>query len=191
MGWILPNSILLTYPLEFYKSQIILHTGIRTGELRLATFSEVDYQNSLWTIPKEHTKQDEVMRIHLTEPVKTMFRELQAASTCKYVLSAKENEPIGLKALSRAINRIQERVGVPHWTAHDLRRSFCTQLGETLHVDPVVIEKCLGHKMPKIMATYNKNEMLPQRKYALTRWSKYLENLLQDNVIPISLQKCS
>ncbi len=171
--------------------KIILHTGIRTGELRLATFSEVDYQNSLWTIPKEHTKQDEVMRIHLTEPVKTMFRELQAASTCKYVLSAKENEPIGLKALSRAINRIQERVGVPHWTAHDLRRSFCTQLGETLHVDPVVIEKCLGHKMPKIMATYNKNEMLPQRKYALTRWSKYLENLLQDNVIPISLQKCS
>ena len=165
--------------------KIMLHTGIRTGELRLATFSELDYQNSLWTIPKEHTKQGEVMRIHLTEPVKTMFKELQAASTCKYVLSAKESEPISLKALSRAINRIQERVGIPHWTAHDLRRSFCTQLGETLHVDPVVIEKCLGHKMPKIMATYNKNEMLPQRKEALTRWSQYLDTLLQNNVISI------
>ena len=165
--------------------KIMLHTGIRTGELRLATFSELDYQNSLWTIPKEHTKQGEVMRIHLTEPVKTMFKELQAASTCKYVLSAKESEPISLKALSRAINRIQERVGIPHWTAHDLRRSFCTQLGETLHVDPVVVEKCLGHKMPKIMATYNKNEMLPQRKEALTRWSQYLDTLLQNNVISI------
>ena len=165
--------------------KIILHTGIRTGELRLATFSEVDYQNSLWTIPKEHTKQDEVMRIHLTEPVKAMFKELQAVSACKYVLSAKGGEPISLKALSRAINRIQERVGIPHWTAHDLRRSFCTQLGETLHIDPVVIEKCLGHKMPKIMATYNKNEMLPQRKEALTRWSQYLENLLHDNVVPL------
>jgi integrase len=166
--------------------KIILHTGIRTGELRLATFSEVDYQNSLWTIPKEHTKQGEVMRIHLTEPVKAMFKELLAVSTCKYILSAKGGEPINLKALSRAINRIQERVGIPHWTAHDLRRSFCTQLGETLHIDPVVIEKCLGHKMPKIMATYNKNEMLPQRKDALTRWSQYIEGLLEDNVIPIS-----
>ncbi len=171
--------------------KIILHTGIRTGELRLATWYEIDYQNSLWTIPKEHTKQGEVMRIHLTEPVKTMFKELQAASTCKYVLSAKESEPISLKALSRAINRIQDRVGLPHWTAHDLRRSFCTQLGATLHVDPVVIEKCLGHKMPKIMATYNKNEMLPQRREALNQWSKFLEDILKDNVISISLKKCS
>ena len=171
--------------------KIILHTGIRTGELRLATFSEVDYQNSLWTIPKEHTKQGEVMRIHLTEPVKAMFRELLTVSTCKYVLSAKKGEPISLKALSRAINRIQERVGFPHWTAHDLRRSFCTQLGETLLVDPVVIEKCLGHKMPKIMATYNKNEMLPQRKEALTQWSQYLENLLQKNVAPIQFKPIS
>lgn len=125
------------------------------------------------------------MRIHLTEPVKTMFKELQTVSTCKYVLSAKEGEPISLKALSRAINRIQERVGVPHWTAHDLRRSFCTQLGETLHIDPVV------NKMPKIMATYNKNEMLTQRKEALTRWSQYLDGLLGENVIPFQYKKAA
>ena len=131
------------------------------------------------------------MRIHLTEPVKTMFQELQSVSNSEFILSAKANQPLSPKALSRAINRIQERVSIPHWTAHDLRRSFCTQLGETLHVDPVVIEKCLGHKMPKIMATYNKNEMLPQRKYALTRWSDYLECLLQENVIPNTLSKCS
>lgn len=165
--------------------KIILHTGIRSGELRLATWSEIDYQNSLWTIPKEHTKQDEIMRIHLTEPVKIMFRELQYGSKSDFILSAKGDVPLSPKALSRAINRIQERVGIPHWTAHDLRRSFCTQLGETLHIDPVVIEKCLGHKMPKIMATYNRNEMLHQRKEALARWSQYLEGLLVENVIPI------
>ena len=90
------------------------------------------------------------------------------------------------KALSRAINRIQERVGIPHWTAHDLRRSFCTQLGEALHIDPVVIEK-----MPKIMATYNRNEMLVQRKEALTKWSHYLESLRQDNVVPMQARKTS
>ncbi|WP_412754404.1 tyrosine-type recombinase/integrase [Legionella donaldsonii] len=171
--------------------KIILHTGVRSGELRLATFDQISFDNSLWTIPKENTKQGEIMRIHLTDPVKKMFKELQSDSTCQYVLSAKGNKPLSPKALSRSINRIQERLGIPHWTAHDLRRSFCTQLGEILHIDPVVIEKCLGHKMPKIMATYNRNEMLPQRKEALTKWSEYLENLLQDNVIPIPLNKCS
>lgn len=79
--------------------------------------------------------------------------------------------------MPRAVIRIQSRVGIPHWTAHDLKQPFATQLGEALHVDPVVIEKCLGHKMPKIMATYNKNEMLPQSKEALERWSQHLESL--------------
>ena len=169
--------------------KIILHTGIRSGELRLATWSEIDYQNSLWTIPKEHTKQDEIMRIHLTEPVKAMFKELQSASKSNFVLSAKQDAPLSPKALSRAINRIQERVGILHWTAHDLRRSFCTQLGETLHIDPVVIEKCLGHKMPKIMATYNRNEMLHQRKEALYKWSQYLNALLEPNVVSIGTNR--
>lgn len=37
-------------------------------------------------------------------------------------------------------------------------------------------------------AVYGLN--LPQRKEALIQWSEYLENLLQDNVIPITLNKC-
>ncbi|HDO8003177.1 tyrosine-type recombinase/integrase [Legionella pneumophila serogroup 1] len=166
--------------------KIILHTGIRSGELRLATWAEIDFENSLWTIPKEHTKQNEIMRIHLTEPVKEYFKELELASKSHFILSVRDGAPLSSKALSRAINRIQERVGIPHWTAHDLRRTFATQLGETLHVDPVVIEKCLGHKMPKIMGTYNRNEMLAQRQEALDKWGEYLCRLFVENVIPFN-----
>jgi hypothetical protein len=53
------------------------------------------------------------MHIHLTELVKGMFHELRLDSNCQYVLSAKDNEPLSPKALSRSINRIQERVGIP------------------------------------------------------------------------------
>ncbi|HDV6747767.1 tyrosine-type recombinase/integrase [Legionella pneumophila serogroup 1] len=166
--------------------KIILHTGIRSGELRLATWAEIDFENSLWTIPKEHTKQNETMRIHLTEPVKEFFKELEVASKSHFILSVRDGASLSSKALSRAIYRIQERVGIPRWTAHDLRRTFATQLGETLHVDPVVIEKCLGHKMPKIMATYNRNEMLPQRMEALEKWSKYLKHLVSHNIVSIN-----
>ena len=88
------------------------------------------------------------------------------------------NQPLTDKALPKAVKRIQDRVGIPEWTPHDLRRTFATQLGETLHVDPVVIEKCLGHKMPKIMATYNKNEMLHQRKEVLNQWGECIARLV-------------
>ncbi|KTD74829.1 phage-related integrase [Legionella waltersii] len=121
------------------------------------------------------------MRIHLTELTKKVLRELKAHSNSEYVITGADDQNIlSDRAMPRAVIRIQSRVGIPHWTAHDLRRTFATQLGEALHVDPVVIEKCLGHKMPKIMATYNKNEMLPQRKEALERWNQQIESFSHD-----------
>lgn len=160
--------------------KIILLTGVRTAELRLATFNEFDFEQSLWTIPAEHSKTDSVMKIHLSPQVKNLLIELKKASRSHYVLSGvKANTPLTENALPRAIRRIEDRLGIPSWTAHDLRRTFATQLGETLHIEPVVIEKCLGHKMPRIMATYNKNEMLLQRKEALNQWAQFVEDLLQ------------
>jgi integrase len=160
--------------------KIILLTGVRTAELRLAQWNEFDLKQSVWTIPASHTKSGMMMKVHLSSQAKALLKELKNHSASCYVIpGSKDDQPLTDKALPRAVNRIQERVGIPQWTAHDLRRTFATQLGEALHIDPVVIEKCLGHKMPKIMATYNKNEMLLQRKEALDQWAQCVERLIQ------------
>lgn len=171
--------------------KIMLLTGVRTAELRLAQWSEFDFEQSLWTIPAAHVKAGMVMKIHLSPQVKALLAQLKAIGASSCVLPGADNQSsLTENALPRAIKRIQQRLGIPPWTAHDLRRTFATQLGEALHIDPVVIEKCLGHKMPRIMATYNKNEMLPQRKEALNLWSEFIENLVEENVIPIAFKKC-
>jgi len=162
--------------------KIIVLTGVRTAEIRLARWHDVDFERSLWTIPPENTKGGETIKIHLTDLTKKVFQALQPALSSFVLPGLDLNKPLDENALPRAIRRIQERVGIPSWTAHDLRRTFATQLGETLNVDPVVVEKCLGHKMPRIMATYNKNEMLPQRKEALEGWGQYIERLIYGNV---------
>lgn len=167
--------------------KIMLLTGVRTSELRLATWDEFDFEQSLWTIPAKNSKGGIVHRVYLSQQTKALLLELKASTKSRYALCG-ENKNVCLSenALARAIARIQKRVGIPRWTAHDTRRSFATHLGETLRVDPVVIEKCLGHKMPRIMATYNKNEMLPERCDALNLWGKYIENLVTNmNVIPL------
>ncbi|MCC5791465.1 MAG: tyrosine-type recombinase/integrase [Legionellaceae bacterium] len=162
--------------------KIIILTGVRTAEIRLATWDEFDFDNALWTIPPENTKGGVAVKIHLSAPVLLILRELKDAGTTKYVMPGMvPNKPLDENALPRAIRRSHERIGIPVWTAHDLRRTFATQLGETLHIDPVVIEKCLGHKMPRIMATYNKNEMLPQRQEALEKWAECVQNLAQQD----------
>lgn len=159
--------------------KIMILTGVRTSEIRLAQWTGFDFENSLWTIPPEHTKGAITVKIHLTPLVKSILTEFKSINDSPFVLAGLvPNHPLDQNALPRAIKRIQDKVGIPEWTAHDLRRTFATQLGEALHVDPVVVEKCLGHKMPRIMATYNKNEMLPQRKEALETWAKKIEEII-------------
>jgi len=161
--------------------KIILLTGVRSGELRLAKLSEFNFEQSLWTIPAEHSKTGLVMKIHLCPLVKYLLLEIKQQIKSEYALPSTDGtSPLSDKSLPKAVRRIQDRLEIPQWTPHDLRRTFATQLGEMLHIDPVVIEKCLGHKMPKIMATYNKNEMLPQRKEALNLWGQYIQDLVNN-----------
>ena len=164
--------------------KVILLTGVRTAELRLATIGEFDMDNSLWKIPAEHCKGGETLKIHLSDQVKNIISMLSKECDNGHVIYGESpHQPLSENAISRAIARIQERIGIPKWTAHDLRRTFATHLGETLRIDPVVIEKCLGHKMPRIMATYNKNEMLHERKEALIRWSHHITSYISSNNI--------
>lgn len=159
--------------------KIIILTGVRTAEIRLARWNDFDFENSLWTIPPEHTKGAITVKIHIAELTKSILTKLKITKDSPFVLPGLvENQPLDKNAFPRAIRRIQDKVGIPEWTTHDLRRTFATQLGERLNVDPIVIEKCLGHKMPRIMATYNKNEMLPQRKEALDSWAQCIENFI-------------
>lgn len=161
--------------------KIIILTGVRTAEIRLAKWEHIDHVRSLWIIPAQNHKGAMILKIHLTTLAKSLFQTLKIQNNAEdFILPGFiANNPLEENALPRAIRRIQDKIGIPEWTAHDLRRTFATQLGETLDIDPVVIEKCLGHKMPKIMATYNKNEMLPQRKVALEQWSSLIEDLVQ------------
>lgn len=170
--------------------KIILLTGVRTGEIREAKWSEFDFRNALWTIPAARTKTNIVMRIHLCELTQHVLLELKNTYPTEFVICGADGQSaLSDRALPKAVLRFQERLGIEQWTPHDLRRTFATQLGESLQVDPVVIEKCLGHKMPKIMATYNKNEMLPQRKEVLEQWGRLIESLIfnKDDIdFPIS-----
>ncbi|MDX2506352.1 MAG: site-specific integrase [Gammaproteobacteria bacterium] len=161
--------------------KILLLTGVRSGELRLTEWDEINTEELLWIIPKHKTKTGIQHKVHLTELVISIFAKLKEHSDIigsNYVIPSSKtqkdsdgktinNKPLIDRALARAIARIQERAGIDKWTPHDLRRSFATQQGQLLKTSPVVIEKLLGHKMPKIMQTYNRDEMLDDRKWLL------------------------
>lgn len=146
--------------------KLLILTGARSGELRTALFdTEVDMKNKLWTIPASKTKSNKKHEVPLNGITIDLFEQLKEINNEK-VLN------IEAKAMARAIGRVQERIGIPKWTAHDLRRSFATGLSTNLNIDIVTIEKCLGHALPGILSVYQKDDMLDKRRDALEQWAE-------------------
>jgi integrase len=78
------------------------------------------------------------------------------------------------KSKSRLDERIAKAAGpIPHWTHHDLRRSFCSHANE-IGVEPHIIEQILGHTIPGVASRYNYASYINQRRAALQRWSDTL-----------------
>src|SRR5262249_53275741 len=48
-------------------------------------------------------------------------------------------------AIAKTITRGQERFGIPHWTAHDLRRTAISEM-EQLGVAPIVLGHIANHR---------------------------------------------
>jgi integrase len=98
---------------------------------------------------------------------------------------------LGDTALARTVRELflSEKIAMPHWTPHDLRRTARSYWSEKLGVPWDLSERLLGHALPKVARTYDALPYLEQRRAALEKWAAYLERLVapaKSNVLPIS-----
>lgn len=193
--------------------KILLLTGQRVGEICNAEWSEIDFENKIWTIPEEKSKNGEQNRIPLHEMALGCFRELDSFAVyynpepkhSRYVCQSPQvrkqikgdrkskniiNEaPIVYTAVNRAVKRHQDYFKIEKWVPHDLRRTVATQLNE-LGVLPHVVEKILNHKMQGVMAVYNKAEYWQERVDALKLWQEKIRQIISvENVIAINRKR--
>jgi len=89
---------------------------------------------------------------------------------------ADPNDP---KYITRSVARCLKRFkkhGVGAFTPHDLRRTGRTGLAKPgVRVD--IAERVLNHARERIEATYDVHEYVDEKRDALERWAKYLEDL--------------
>jgi hypothetical protein len=99
-----------------------------------------------------------------------------------------------LDAAMLAAAREEGHAVIQPWTLHDLRRTFVTGMVE-LHVPPHVVELVVNHisgTRAGVAGTYNRSELLPERKAALERWATHVRGLVvpwPDSVVTLSSRK--
>ena len=180
--------------------KILLLTGVRSGELRLARFEHIDFDNATWKIPASNTKNAKAWTVPLSPLVLELFRKLhKAAEGSAWVLPSFMGDltgktPITDKALARAVKRLfslntpdgAKLLPIAEFTPHDFRRTVRSHLSR-LGTDPLIAEKCLNHSLGKLDKIYNKHTYLNERRKALETWAAEIELAVRSrgNVITI------
>jgi integrase len=72
---------------------------------------------------------------------------------------------------------IVNRVGVEHFTPHDLRRTFVTGLSR-IRVPYEVRERIVNHSPIKLEKTYNQHDFDAEKMIAMQRWAAELQRIL-------------
>jgi integrase len=179
--------------------KLLLLTGVRSGELRLAQWREVDFNAGTWTIPVDHQKNRNRVKnpqpfvIPMSDTIEILFGRLHTITgAAEYVLASPVDpeHPIDRCSLKNSVGRIiksenksREKEGLPridHFVPHDLRRTMRTLITEKCAVQPHIAELCLGHSLGGIFRTYDTGGYLNERLDALQQWSDYIDKVVND-----------
>lgn len=150
--------------------------GCRHGEVRISSWSEWDFNNWTWTVPKSHSKNGmEIVRpvphrlrqwiTDLHEETKRDKYILGKFCSCSTVSAQGCTNWLSLKHTQR-------------WSLHDLRRTISTRLND-MGVDFIVVEQLLGHAIKGVAGIYNRSQYLEQKLHALDKWCDFLDGLYE------------
>ncbi|MEH0164872.1 tyrosine-type recombinase/integrase [Roseateles microcysteis] len=175
-----------TLPTLRLALKFMLLTLVRKSEFIHATWDEVDFQNAVWSIPKEKMKAGRPHNVYLSQQaldILVAFKTCFGASTHLHPGRYETTLPISAATLNRVIDATVTLIrsrgkDFEPFTVHDLRRSASTLLHEA-GFNSDWIEKCLAHEQKGVRAVYNRAEYAEQRRSMLQSWADMLDDWIQ------------
>jgi integrase len=167
----------LDAPFHAAALKLMLLTGARRGEVSGMRREEL-HADGTWHLPATRTKNH---RPHVV-PLPPLTLEILAAVPRvegDFVFTLTGKAPItGWSKIKKELDRLMP--GLPPWRLHDLRRTCATEMVE-LGILPHVVEAVLNHisgAKAGVAGTYNRSELMPERKAALLRWAQHVAGLV-------------
>lgn len=171
-------------PVTRLALKILAHVFLRPGELRFATWAEIDFEKALWTIPAERTKMRRLHFVPLSSAVIELLRETQELTgPSGYVFPASHSRrlPMSENTLNAALRRMSFKK--EEATAHGFRATASTFLNESGLWSPDAIERALAHAPASaVRAAYHRGQHWDERVRMAQWWSEFLQNLQAEPV---------
>lgn len=152
--------------------QFAVHTAARSGEVRGATWAEIDLGSALWTIPGERMKMGVEHVVPLSASATALLKQAAAlfpAHANSLVFPGLRRKPLSDMTLSKVLSVN----GGAAYTVHGFRssfRDFCAERGYSNDW----AEAALAHAVPnRVEAAYRRTKYLEQRRGLMEIWSDF------------------
>lgn len=162
-------------------------TASRSGEVRGATWDEINLEKALWIVPAARMKMNREHRIPLCRDVVALLKALPRFENNSLVFPAARGGMISDMTLSATMRRLHDdsvkaggagfidraskRPGVPH----GLRSTFRDWVSERTTYPGEMAETALAHKVSNaVEAAYRRGDMIEKRKLMMMAWADFL-----------------
>ena len=152
--------------------QIAILTAARSGEVRGATWHEVDFDAKAWTVPAERMKAKKPHRVPLSEPALRLLRARPTGKSGELIFpSLRNGRQLTDMAMTATVRRMQVDA-VPHGLA---RATFKTWATECSSFPREVVEMALAHTLEnKTEEAYWRGDLFEKRVGAMRAWAEFL-----------------
>ncbi|MGM0583753.1 MAG: tyrosine-type recombinase/integrase [Pseudomonadota bacterium] len=148
-------------------------TAARSGEVRAATWSEIDLEAGVWTVPAEKMKAEREHRVPLSEPALAVLREvrpLRAKSEALVFPSGKKGKALSDMTLASVLKRLEVPV-----TVHGFRSTFRDWAEEATSYPHEVKEAALAHAVKgKTERAYRRSDLFEKRCKMMNEWGGFV-----------------
>jgi integrase len=143
----------------------------RSGEVRGATWQEIDLQAGVWSIPSERMKSDRPHRVPLSDRALELLEALPRFEDVELVFPGQGGKALSDMTLTATLRRMKVDA-----TAHGFRSSFRDWCAERTATPSEVAEMALAHAVGDATEqAYRRSDLFEKRRELMALWSKFID----------------
>ncbi len=162
--------------------QLLLLTGQRLREIAHMERNELDLAQQTFTLSAKRSKNDLSHIVHLSPLALAVISSVTVKSN-ELVFSYRGSKLSGFSVSKSILDRTMQRYldkPLEPFQLRDLRRTFATNCAE-LGINHNIADRILNHvsdSQSGVKGIYQRYEFLQERKEAILKWSKYVEETI-------------
>lgn len=165
--------------------EAVILTAARSGEVRLAMWTEVDLEAKTWTVPAERMKAGREHVVPLSDAAVALFERMKAyrrGGTNLVFPGQAKGKPLS----DMTLTKVMRDMGRDE-TVHGFRSTFRDWVAEQTNWPAELAEAALAHVVSdKTVAAYQRGTMLEKRRQMMAAWALNCDGGDGVNVISIN-----